>query len=159
VYVADDLVDDQTEIFAVRTDGSTERVRLNEPLDPDQAVSGLRITPDSRTVVFRVNEGYDAQELHAVPITGGTPVLLARSEPGLYLDLPYVDPTSTWAIHSRSGGSAPSQVVSVRLDGSAAATVLAEGLGSSPGLVSRCDWKDGFGVCLYGTGHCNQTLS
>jgi Tol biopolymer transport system component len=74
VYLADQDVDDRMELYGVPLDGSRAAVKLNGLLDAGGQVldadgrPAVRITPDSRTVVFLAREG-----------TFGTPVELFRA--------------------------------------------------------------------------------
>lgn len=79
VYLADQERDGVNELYSVAIDGGTV-TKLNAPLPTggDVAVSGIRISSDSRTVVYMADQLVDNMtELFSVPIAGGTPVRIS----------------------------------------------------------------------------------
>jgi hypothetical protein len=72
VYRADELVDEQYELFSVPVDGSAERVKLLGAMNPNGDVDDYLITPNSLGVVYRADQLVDERfDLGAVGISGG----------------------------------------------------------------------------------------
>ncbi|MGE5124210.1 MAG: hypothetical protein ACM3H7_06795 [Acidobacteriaceae bacterium] len=72
VYRADQVVDEQVELFSVPVDGSTERLRLLSAIIPAGDVERYQITPNSLGVVYLADQLIDERfDLGAVSIAGG----------------------------------------------------------------------------------------
>jgi len=72
VYRADELVNEQLELFSAPIDGSTERVKLLSTIIPNGDVEQYQITPNSLGVVYMADQLVDERvELGAVGINGG----------------------------------------------------------------------------------------
>lgn len=82
VYLADQLVDAQTELFSASLDGSASAVRLSGAIAPNRDVWSFEISPDSAWVVYRSDTGVDEViDLRTAPIGGGAaPVRINGAE-------------------------------------------------------------------------------
>ncbi len=73
VYAADQITDGLFELFSVPISGGTA-VRISGPMIANGGIQfdGLRISPDSSTVVYRANQdSVNTKEIYSVPIGGG----------------------------------------------------------------------------------------
>ena len=73
VFRADAQIDGCFEVFAAPLDGGAPAVRLNAPFGPPllaSAKSDLAIAPDSATVLFRADSGFQEIDLFAAPLDG-----------------------------------------------------------------------------------------
>jgi Tol biopolymer transport system component len=120
VYLADETQNDRPELFSSRTDGTTAPVPLH-PLEDGEIVSAFDVTPDGSTVVFWIDDGSLDRELRAVPVGGGTSLLLFG--PGHASPRIALDPTSTRALVPLESAGTIS-LASIELDGLSPPTML-----------------------------------
>jgi Tol biopolymer transport system component len=83
LYVADQNIENQHELFTVPATGGTA-IRLNAPLTSqgDVVVSSVAFSPDGGRVIYRADQNTDEKfELFSVAAGGGTPMLLNTALP------------------------------------------------------------------------------
>ena len=92
VYLADQDLDEKTEIYSVPIDGHALPVKLNDAFpawaEVESAVPGYAISPDATRVAYTADRDVDQSfELFSVPIAGGAPLKLSTPAlPGRGLD-------------------------------------------------------------------------
>ncbi|NOT31253.1 MAG: hypothetical protein HOP15_12470 [Planctomycetes bacterium] len=140
LFVADPEGDDVFDLYSSPIDGSAPPTRVNGPLVPgasfDPSESGLAVSPDSTTVVYRVDAlTIGVYELFAAPVAGGSaPVRISAPmvaggdvQPGGL----QISPAGGRVVYVADAASDESYFVwSAPLDGSAAPVQLGNSLGS-----------------------------
>jgi len=121
VYLADQEVDDQVELYSVRPGKAP--VRLNDPLLAGTDVESFQLSPDGRRVVYMAFDGA-SMGLRGVA-AGGGPVVRIDGLTAGRVQRYEIDPTSTRVVFLGSPlGNGENDLFSAPLDGSAPAVKL-----------------------------------